>query len=296
MNMRKQFVKTVEHLLKSDESTTLLLGDISVFGFKRAFEEVPKRVFNIGILEAATVSLAAGLAKTKLIPIVHTIAPFLVERAFEQIKIDFGYQKLGGNFVSVGSSYDYASLGCTHHCPGDIGILQNIPGMELIVPGTASEFDKLFNQAYANGRPTYYRLSERENENSQDVVFGKANLIKTGSLATVIAIGPTLDMVMSAVENLDVNLIYYTTLAPFDDLTLRNNFSKNGKLLIVEPFYTGTMTHQIIKATYPIPIMVDSIGVPREFLSNYGKAEEHDKAIGFTSANIHTRLEVLINE
>jgi transketolase len=294
--MRKQFVKTVEHLLNNDESTVLLLGDIGVFGFQRAFEEVPKRVFNIGILEAATVSLAAGLAKTKLIPIVHTIAPFLVERAFEQIKIDFGYQKLGGNFVSVGSSYDYASLGCTHHCPGDIGVLQNIPRMELIVPGTACEFDTLFNQSYANGRSTYYRLSERENKISQNVVFGQANLIKTGTLATVIAIGPTLDIAISAVENLDVSLIYYTTLSPFDEDTLRNNFSNKRKLLIIEPFYTGTMTNEIIRATYPTPIMIDSIGVPREFLNNYGKAEEHDNAIGFTSANVRVRLEALIND
>ena len=162
--MRKQFVKTVESILEKDKKAVLLLGDIGVFGFKKAFELFPDRVFNIGILEQSTVGLAAGLSMQGLIPIIHTIAPFLVERSMEQLKDDFGYQKLGGNFVSVGASYDYAALGCTHHCPGDVGMLKNIPNMEIVLPGTAKEFDILFRESYANGHPTYYRLSEKQTQ------------------------------------------------------------------------------------------------------------------------------------
>ncbi len=294
MSMRRQFVKTVESLLENDKRTVLLLGDIGVHGFQRAFKDMSNRVFNVGILEAATVGLAAGLAKTNLIPIVHSIAPFLVERAFEQIKIDFGYQKLGGNFVSVGASYDYASLGCTHHCPGDIGILQNIPDMELVVPGNAGEFDILFKQSYANGRPTYHRLSERENKFINNVAFGKANLLKKGEKATVLAVGPTLDIVIDAVTDLNVSLIYYTTIKPFDHSILRNNLASSGKVLVVEPFFSGTLAHHIVEAAYPKPVTIKSIGVPREFLNNYGKAEEHDESIGFTSQNIREKLEALI--
>ena len=124
--MRKQFVQSVEKILGENSETVLLLGDIGVFGFRNAFRDYPSRVYNIGILEQATISLAGGLAKTGLIPIVHTIATFLVERCLEQLKIDFGYQQLGGNFISVGNSYDYASLGCTHHCPADIGLLKKL--------------------------------------------------------------------------------------------------------------------------------------------------------------------------
>ena len=295
MSMRKQFVKTIESQLALDGKLVLLLGDIGVFGFNKAFKEFSDRVYNIGILEPATVSLAAGLAKTDLIPIVHTIAPFLVERSFEQIKIDFGYQRLGGNFVSVGASYDYASLGCTHHCPGDVGILQNIPGMEIVVPGTAAEFDALFHQVYANAHPTYYRLSELENLNSQPVIFGQANVLKKGSLATVVVVGPTLDYILPIVEDLDVGVIYYTTIAPFDYSTLRENIASSGKILVVEPFYTGTLTREVSHAAYPKPVAIDSVGVPREFLTHYGQAKEHDQAIGFSSENIRGRLEALIH-
>ena len=221
MNMRGQLAETVSSVLEKDERLVLLLGDIGVWGFHKAFERFPERVYNIGILEQATVSAAAGLALSGLVPVVHTIAPFIVERSAEQLKVDFCYQGLGGNFISVGASYDYAALGCTHHCPGDAGLLMNIPGMEIVLPGTSSEFDLLFREAYANGSPTYFRLSERENAAGHDVQFGKAVIVRKGGAATVVAVGPVLDTVMEAASGLDVTVLYYTTISPFDADALR---------------------------------------------------------------------------
>jgi len=291
--MRKQFVKTVESILEQDEKAILLLGDIGVFGFKKAFELFPDRVLNIGILEQSTIGLAAGLSMQGFIPIVHTIAPFLVERSIEQLKNDFGYQQLGGNFVSVGASYDYAALGCTHHCPGDVGMLKNIPGMEIALPGSAEEFDKLFRQSYANGKPTYFRLSERQNSKSSNVKFGKAEIVKKGKLATIIAVGPMLEMTMMAAEGLDVTILYYTAVIPFDKKTFQEN-SSSGKILLCEPYYAGALLPEILEALSSKPVSVESIGVPSKMMTNYGTAGEHDESIGFTYKNIREKLLKLI--
>lgn len=295
MSMRKQLVHTVESLLGKDENLVLLLGDIGVFGFRRAFELYSERVYNIGILEQSTISVAAGLAKEGFIPIIHTIAPFLIERCLEQLKIDFCYQTLGGNFVSVGASYDYAALGCTHHCPGDVGILKNVPGMEIILPGTASEFNLLFRQAYSNNKPTYYRLSERENPIGYDVKFGEAYIIQKGTHATVIAVGPLLRSVLEASKDLDVTILYYTTISPFDSETLKENIV-SSKVMLCEPYYYGVLSTEIYSALRSTPIILDCIGVPHEFMTNYGSAEEHDEFIGLTAENIKKRLERLIRE
>src|SRR3989344_6010514 len=183
--MRKQLVKTVEAVLAEDQRSVLLLGDIGVFGFRKSFAAYPDRAHNIGILEQATIGAAAGLSKEGFVPIVHTIAPFIVERGAEQLKADFCYQKLNGNFISVGASYDYAAVGPTHHCPADVAILKSMPGMEVVLPGTSAELDSLFRKAYRDGHPSYVRLSERENAGSHEVTFGKANVVKKGSRATV---------------------------------------------------------------------------------------------------------------
>ena len=282
-------MKTVESLLTADSRLVVLLGDISVFGFRNAFQLHPQRIYNVGICEQAMTSMAAGLAKTGLIPVLHSIAPFVVERCFEQIKVDFCYQKLPGNIVSVGASYDYAALGCTHHCPGDVAVLHTLPGMEIVVPGTPGEFDQLFRAAYAGPHPTYFRLSERSNPETHEVKFGRANVLKQGKKATVIAVGPTLPAVLAAVQDLDVTLLYYTTVAPFDGDALKQN-NPGGKIVLVEPFYAGTLVADIHAALGTTAVAIETVGVPHRFLTDYGHAEEHDEAIGLTPAGIRKRI------
>lgn len=293
--MRRQFVRTVERLLAEDPRLVVLLGDIGVFGFRKAMRDHPGRVTNIGILEAGATSLAAGLAKEGLVPVFHTIAPFLVERAYEQLKVDFCYQRLGGNFVSVGASYDYAGLGCTHHAPGDVPCLRSLPGMEVVVPGTAAEFDVLFRQAWADGSPTYFRLSERPNSESRDVTFGRAEVVRRGERATLVVVGPLLDRVLAAAEPYDVTVLYYTTVAPFDAATLRENVV-GGRILLVEPYYAGALAVDVLEAAAGVPVAMRCLGVPRRFLTEYGTPEEHDRAIGLTADGVRAELVRLLGE
>jgi transketolase len=281
--------------MDKDDSLVAILGDIGVFGFRYVFSKFPERIYNIGICEQAVTSLAAGLSKVGLIPVVHSIAPFVVERCFEQLKVDFGYQKLGGNFVSIGASYDYAGLGCTHHCPGDVALLKTIPGMEIVVPGTSSEFDALFNESYNNDNPTYFRLSEFENKESNPVKFGKANIIKKGNLATIIVIGPLLDFVIEATKKTNVTILYYTTISPFDSEMLLANVPSE-KILLFEPYYFGGLSTEIHLALKGKSINIKYIGVPHNFLTNYGSYDDQREYLGLTIESIQKQINDYLNE
>ncbi len=120
MNMRQQMITTLEELLVTDERLVVLLADISYSLFHHDNTIFLERILNLGILEQTVISTAAGLAMEGCIPAVHSFAPFLVERPFEQLKDDFCFQQLGGNFISSGASYDYSVEGMTHHGPGDV--------------------------------------------------------------------------------------------------------------------------------------------------------------------------------
>jgi len=290
--MRKQFIKSIKNILRADKKTVLMLGDIGVFGFREELKDLPQRAYNIGILEQCTVGVAAGLSKMGMIPIVHTIAPFLIERSFEQIKIDFGYQKLRGNLISVGSSYDYASLGCTHHCPADIGLMLSVPDAQIIIPGTSNELSQLLNQTYNNSSLTYFRLSEYENKEQYDVNFGKGILVKEGSKATVICYGNMLSETVEACSDLDVSILYYHTIYPFDSNLLMDHF--NEKIIICEPFYEGTTNHLINKTLEGLKYKTLNIGVPRQFLTNYGTKKEHDENLNLNRCGIQGRIEKFI--
>lgn len=292
--MREQFVKTVSKLIQNDERVVLLLGDIGVFGFRDMLSSYPQRAYNIGILEQSTISLSAGLSLSNLIPIVHTIAPFIVERALEQIKVDLCYQGLGSNLVSVGASYDYAALGCTHHCPADIPTLNEIPGIELIVPGHPDEFDKLFNQNYDNDKTTYFRLSESKNNQSYNVEFGKNITLQEKGEVVIIAVGSTLDAVLEASSNLDVTIIYCTTIKPFDFSSIKKFLNK--KILIVEPYYSGPILTNIHRELNNLNGNFSMIGVPNKFINKYGSKGDIDKMIGLDSNTIKKRILEKVNE
>ena len=285
--MRKQLVKTVMDVMEKDPRVVLFLGDIGVYGFREAFQKFPDRVYNIGILEQASVSLAAGLAIEGMIPIFHTIAPFLVERALEMLKIDFGYQQLGGNFISVGASYEYSTLGCTHHCPGDVQVLKAIPEMRIIVPGHAREFDLAFRAAYDNGYPNYFRLSERCNTE-----LTVPSVIREGKRGVVLAIGPMLDRTIEACRELDVSILYDCLIEPMK--IWPSGWDNSKKIVVVEPFYEGTLAYDIQKSIKG-PVEITSIGVPRRFLTSYGTPEQLDEECGLTASQIRSRIRGFLN-
>ena len=291
VNMRAQFVRTMTDLMTENPKAILLLGDIGVHGFRHLLQNHADRAYNIGILEQATIGLAAGMAMNNLIPVFHTIAPFIVERAYEQLKVDFGYQNLNGSFVSVGASYDYAGLGCTHHCPADVGVLKLIPNMSIFCPGTAAEFDTLFKSGFIKSGPKYFRLSEVQNEQSQDVRLGQANVIQSGGAGIVIAVGPMLSNVIQACGGLDVSIVYYTSIVPFDSEVLRSIPNPTGRIVVCEPYYSeGGLAINVLKAFEGEKIVIKTIGIPTVFSTNYGTAKEHDAQHGLDTKSIRNAI------
>lgn len=147
-HMRNLFPKSVLEIMNKDNRVVVLLGDIGVFAFRDVFVKYPTRCYNIGICEQSMVGMAAGLAMAGLIPIVHTIEPFLVDRAFEQIKDDFGYQELIGTIIGVDVSETSPNLGYTHQCPYALEHMAHVQGMKVFAPQGGEELDKVLKDNY----------------------------------------------------------------------------------------------------------------------------------------------------
>jgi transketolase len=294
--MRSKFAELMKKELSSNDQSCLLLGDIGVRSFENELLQYPSRVINVGILEQSMVGIGAGLSLAGYIPTIHTIAPFMILRAFEQIKIDFGYQELSGNLVSVGASIDYSALGTTHHCPEDITVLNTIPNIELLIPGNSFELENLLSHCFDNSKLTYIRLSELENSYIEDFDFGKINVIKRGKSATVLAVGPMLEATIYACSELDVTVLYCNVLKPFDANTLVNNLI-GGKLVIVEPFFTNS-THGVLldHGINFVDIKITSIGLPLKYFKKYGSLNENLIDVGLDRGGLREQILGIIYE
>ena len=129
--LRQQFADTCIKIGQNDQKLIVMVGDIS-HGILQPYENYSQRGIIISAFcEPSIVNMAAGLSHVGLIPVVHTIAPFIIERAYEQIKLDFGYQKLGINLISVGGAFDYSQLGCSHHCYADVSLMSHFKNSQI---------------------------------------------------------------------------------------------------------------------------------------------------------------------
>jgi transketolase len=287
--MRDRFARVTGDLLDEDPRLAVVLADIGVAGFVRAKRRHPDRIINVGIREQLMISVASGLALAGMRPIAHSYTPFLVERPFEQVKLDLAHQGVGAVLVSIGASFDASNNGRTHQAPEDVALLSSLPDWTIHVPGHPDEAEVLLREAVAAGGNIYLRLAARANREPMAIQPGGLHVVRRGSAATVIAVGPMLDRVQSATEDLDVTVMYATTVRPFDADTLRAELSA-ATVVLVEPYLQGTSAMCVSEALRDTPHRLLSIGVRRLENRHYGRPEQHDEAHCLDVASLRHRI------
>ncbi|MGW1810031.1 transketolase family protein [Streptomyces sp. NPDC002078] len=290
--MRDRFAPVVSRLLDEDPRVAVVLAEIGKDGFRDAMARHPDRVVNVGIREQLLVGAAAGLALTGLRPVVHTFASFLVERPFEQVKLDLGHQNTGAVLVSAAASFDWPAGGYTHMAPGDVALLDTLDGWTVHVPGHPDEAETLLHHAVAAGDDkVYVRLSVQANRQGRLIDGRHFGTVREGRRGVVLAVGPVLDSVLAATEGLDVTVLYATTVRPFDVAGLRRATESAGTdVVLVEPYLAGTSTTAVSEALADVPHRVLGLGVGRRELRRYGTVEEHVAAHGLDPASLRDRI------
>jgi transketolase len=277
--VRDTFVEAATTLLADDPRTAVVLAEISADAFLPAMRRHPDRVLNVGIREQLMVGVAGGLALTGMRPIVHSYAPFAVDRAYEQLKLDLGHQDAGAVVVSVGASYDASTAGFTHHSPADVALIDTLEGWTVHVPGHRDEVPGLLTAAASNDDRVYLRLSAQENGEPHE-----NGVVRDGSRATVIAVGPMLDPVLEATAGLDVTVIYENTPRPFDVPLPATD------LVLVEPYLAGTSSRFLSH----VPKRTLNLGVSRTENRGYGSPADHAAWHGLDPAGLRKSISAFL--
>ncbi|HKR48713.1 MAG TPA: transketolase [Pseudonocardiaceae bacterium] len=287
--MRETFVATTTALLEEDPRTAVVLADISAEAFAPAARRHPDRVINVGIREALMAGVGGGLALTGMRPYLHSYAPFLIDRAYEQIKLDLGHQDVGAVLVSIGGSYDASGEGYTHQSPGDVALLDTLEGWTVHVPGHPDEVPALLRAAAGNDDRVYVRLSSKENKRAHGT-GPELQVIRRGRAGApvVVAVGPMLDPVMAAVADLDVTVAYTVTPRPLDTRGLRTLVGRD--VVMVEPYLAGTSGRLVAEALTDLPHRALHLGVQRIEMRNYGSPKDHARAHGLDPAGLRQSI------
>src|SRR3989338_4656313 len=148
--MRREFGKVLVELAEKDGSIILIVGDIGYGTFDEFIKKFPKRFFNFGVCEQSMISAASGMALKGLKPYVYTITPFLVERPFEQIKLDINQQNVNVKLIGYA---DYPGQGPTHSEIDDKWIMSRFENIKTYFPKNSEETRQALIESYVNEKP-----------------------------------------------------------------------------------------------------------------------------------------------
>ncbi|MFF0152618.1 transketolase family protein [Micromonospora sp. NPDC005203] len=292
--MRAAFIDSTATLLDEDPRTALVVADISASQFAPAARRHPDRVLNVGIREQLMIGVAGGLALTGLRPIVHSYATFLVDRAYEQIKLDLDHQGVGAVLVSIGASYDGSAEGRTHQSPGDVALFDSLgDGWTVRVPGHPDEVAPLLRHAAASDDPVYLRLSEQRNAEAHPNADRLRVLRQGGTGAPlVVAVGPMLDATVAATQGMDVTVGYTHTPRPFDTAGLRA--LAGTEVVLVEPYLAGTSSAVVSRAMADVPHRLLALGVGQTDLRRYGSPADHIRWHGLDATGLRRSISAFL--
>jgi len=193
------FGEALVDLAKTNEKIILLDGDLSADCKLRKFEYAyPDRFIENGIAEQDMVSMAGGLARMGLIPVVNTFASFLAARANEQIYNNAG-EKTKIIYACHFAGMIPAGPGKSHQSVRDISLLGSLPNITIIQPCNSVETRKAveycINEAKENcvirlvigPSPEVIQLPE-----NYEFTAGIGTELTNGSNAILFAYGPVM--------------------------------------------------------------------------------------------------------
>ena len=153
--MRRRFGKVISELASKDDKIYLIVGDIGYRVFDDFRQLHPDRFINMGVCEQSTIGVSAGMALQGLKPWVYTITPFLIERPFEQTKLDIDQQNTNVKLVGYA---DYPTQGPTHAELSGPRLMRHFNNIASFFPGDGDETETMTNQAYQIYGPAFISL------------------------------------------------------------------------------------------------------------------------------------------
>ena len=206
----------------------------------------PSRLFDVGIAEGHAVSMAGGLAKQGMRPVVAIYSTFL-QRSYDMLLQDVGLLDL-----PVVIAVDRAGLvgddGETHHGVFDVGFLRHIPGMQILTPGCTAELRQMLAWALTdNTKPVALRYPRGGDRCVIDAAWNANNPViveKNGGDVALITYGPLISNVLDAADilkqhDIDASVIRLMQIAPLPDKQIVSLLCEYKYILIAEETCDG---------------------------------------------------------
>lgn len=265
--------------------TADLAGSVKTDGVKAAF---PERHIECGIAEQHMVSTAGALSLQGFVPFCSTFGAFMTSRAKDQARVN-DINMTNAKMVATHCGLSVGEDGPTHQAIDDLSSFMGFMHTNLYEPADPNQCDRIIRSIanhYGNvyvrmGRSKLPIITKEDGTPFFDINYtfkpGKADIIRTGSKATIVAAGPMVERALKAAEQLggDIEVIAVSSLHPFDHGTVMDSIRKTGRVVTVHDHHVQTGLGMLVQKTIVdsgLPVAFKALGVDHYQLS--GTADE----------------------
>ena len=300
MEMRAVYAATLNELMDENPNVMCLESDLGkASGTNPAvLEKNPENFVNAGVAEANMIGTGAGLAVEGNIPFCATFSCFASRRVYDQIYLSVAYANTNVKIVGTAPGITQGPNGGTHMDFQDLAIMRVMPNMHVYSPADVYELKSMMKHMATNEQPTYMQLVRPTVTPvfSEDYIFdpNKAVVVREGKDVTLVSTGYMTSFAKTAAEELaaegiDVELLHYSSVKPFDIDTLVASAEKTGGVVTVEnQSIIGGLGGAVCEVlSENRPTRVKRLGIPDQFgevateqylFDKHGFGPEHIKA------------------
>ncbi len=277
-------------VLVSDSTSTSLIGPFA--------RRHPERLVNVGIAEQNLLGVAAGMALGGYVAVVAGAAPFVVNRANEQLKNDVCYSETNVKVASLNAGVAYGSLASTHHAIDDLSIVLGMGNIQILAPSDPVEAEQIIQYALAHCGPVYIRMDNAKFPvlHGPDYRFspGSTDPLRAGGELTIFSLGSLTVEAAAAAETLarrgiQVGHVNVPSLRPLDRDAIAREAARTGRAITVEEHSVhgglGSTVAEIV-ADRGLGATVCRLGIPEGQFSVAGPRQKIREHYGLDAAGI----------
>lgn len=209
------------------------------------------RVLDTPITEAGYIGAAMAAAATGMRPIAELMFNDFIGSCLDQVMnqgAKFRYM-FGGKAqvpVTIRTMHGAGFRAAAQHSQSLYAMFTHIPGIKVVVPSTPYEAKGLLLASIEDNDPviffedkTLYNTTGEVPEEYYTIPLGKADIKRTGSDITIVAIGKQVQTALTAAEQLakkgiEVEVVDPRTLSPLDEETILASVAKTNRLIVID--------------------------------------------------------------
>ncbi len=306
--MRPNFFRAVEDMAEEQTNIIVLTGDLGFKLFDNFQSRFPNRFYDVGVAEANMIGMASGLSLCGKNVYCYSIIPFLLMRAFEQIRMNIAYNNLSVKLVGVGGGLTYGLEGISHFGLEDLALMRMLPNMTIVVPACPIEAYALCKATVDYPGPLYIRLGRAGepclHDNPIAFEIGKPSILSEGKNAAIFAIGNMVYQAKQVIEKLKAagitaSLINMHTLQPLDKTFIQQVGNAHDTLFTIEEHYiNGGLGTAVLEALSESGFKgrLERIGIPNTPIGHIGSQDHLRDKIGLSKEGLYKKILNILKE